>query len=56
MPMKVRQIPKFEKQNEILVNVFGYEDSLYPLHITNFRFPRHVNLLLINNSNLLLKI
>ena len=50
MPMKVRQIPKFEKQNEISVNVFGYEDSLYPVHITNFRFPRHVNLLLIAND------
>ena len=50
MPVKLQQIPKFEKQNEISVNVFGYEEGVYPLHISSFRFPRHINLLLITDG------
>ena len=50
MPMKLQQIPKFEKQNEISINVFGYEEGVYPLHISSFRFPRHINLLLITDG------
>ena len=34
MPMKLQQIPKFEKLNKISVNVFGYDEGVYPLHIT----------------------
>ena len=30
-PVAVKDVPKFEKQNEISVNVFGYEDGYYPL-------------------------
>ena len=47
MPMRLFQVPKFEKQNEISINVFGYEEGVYPLHISSFRFP---NLLLITDG------
>ena len=50
MPMKLQQIPKFEKLNKISVNVFGYDEGVYPLHITSHIHPRHVNLLLISND------
>ena len=42
----VDKIDKFEKQNNISVNVFGFEDVLFPLYITKEHFDAHVNLLL----------
>ena len=50
MPMKLQQIPKFEKLNKISVHVFGYDEGVYPLHITSHIHPRHINLLLISND------
>ena len=44
LPMSLKQISKFEKQNNISINVFGYEDDIFPLHISSFRFHQHVNL------------
>jgi hypothetical protein len=50
-PMKIKDIPKFEKNNEISVNVFGYENAeIYPLKITEYRFLKHVNLLFLSNE------
>ncbi|KAK3103044.1 hypothetical protein FSP39_016008 [Pinctada imbricata] len=50
-PVKIDEIPKFEKRNDISVNVFGYEKGdIYPLHLTKERGLRHVNLLLISNG------
>ena len=43
LPMKISQIPKFEKQNQISVNA-------YPIYIFKHRFPRHVDLLLISQG------
>jgi hypothetical protein len=49
-PVKLVDIPKFEKQNEISVNVFGYEKSeVFPIHVTRNRYDRHVNLLMISD-------
>ena len=49
-PVTVKQVPRFEKQNNISVNVFGYEDeSYYPLFISKDQKDTHVNLLLIQN-------
>lgn len=46
-PVSIDKIPKFEKQNNIAINVFGFEDgTLFPVHITKQRFDIHVNLLL----------
>ncbi|KAK3108225.1 hypothetical protein FSP39_003551 [Pinctada imbricata] len=45
-PVKVADIPKFEKRNGISINVFGYERGiLFPLHLTKERGVRHANLL-----------
>ena len=52
MPMKLSQVSKFEKQNNISINVFGFEEKvIYPLHITTFRFPSHVTLLLLSQGD-----
>ena len=50
VPVKLSQIPKFEIQNQISICVYGYEEEVYPLYITAHRFPRYVNLLLIDNG------
>jgi hypothetical protein len=49
-PVTVDKIGKFEKQNNISVNVFGFEDVLFPLYITKERFDTHVNLLLYSQG------
>lgn len=47
-PMRVADVPEFEKKNDISVNVFGYEkQEIYPIHLTKERGLRHVNLLVI---------
>ena len=50
-PVAIDKITKFERQNNISVNVFGFEDVLFPLHITNERFSTHVNLLLYSHGS-----
>lgn len=38
-PMQLKNISIYENQNDITVNVFGYEKgSVYPLHLTKKRF------------------
>ena len=49
-PVAVKDVPKFEKQNDISVNVFGYEDGYYPLYISRDQKERHVNLLLLEDK------
>ena len=51
-PTPLSQIPEFEKNNDISVNVFGLENNeVYPLQITKFRsMPHHVNLLLTSKG------
>ena len=43
-------VPKFEKQNDISVNVFEYENGYYPLYISRNQKEKHVNLLLIEKG------
>ena len=51
-PLQMKDVSKFENQNEISVNVFGLEkDKVYPLHLTKKRFMRHVDLLVISSGN-----
>ena len=46
-PVSLSKLPKFEKQNSIAVNVFGFEQGdLFPVYISKERFDTHVNLLL----------
>ena len=49
-PVAVKDVPKFEEQNDISVNVFGYEDGYYPLYISRNQKERHVNLLLLEEK------
>lgn len=58
-PVKLKDVHKFEKLNDISINVFGLEyDSesrknkvIGPLHFTKCRKPTHINLLYITNVN-----
>nr|XP_015922599.2 uncharacterized protein LOC107451117 [Parasteatoda tepidariorum] len=51
-PMKLNQISKFEKLNNLSINVFGNEESnIFPLHLsTNRSGVHHINLLLISKD------
>ncbi|XP_028417042.1 uncharacterized protein LOC114541307 [Dendronephthya gigantea] len=49
-PVTVDKIGKFERQNHISVNVFGFEDVLFPIYITKEHFDTHVNLLLYSQG------
>ena len=49
-PVSLKQIDKFEKQNHYAINVFGYEDVVYPLRISKIDNVQVINLLLIANE------
>ena len=50
-PVTIKQYNKIEKQNEININVFGYENkSPYPIHVSKEKYDRHMNLLLITED------
>src|SRR5204862_2554050 len=53
-PVKISDIDRFERQNEISVNVFGVEGkkkkTIYPLRITKKVKKVHVNLLLLQRG------
>ena len=52
-PMELKDISRFEKLNEISINVYGYEklNGVYPLKISNAQhYSHHVNLLLISEG------
>ena len=48
-PVDIKDISKFEHQNNISISVYGYEDKkIFPLHISTMTAARHhVNLLYI---------
>ena len=59
-PVTTKQYNKIEKQNEININVFGYEDKqTYPIYVSKEKYENHINLLLIaenkNNHYVLIK-
>ena len=50
-PVTTGDIGRFEAQNAVSVNVFGYEDAVvYPLRLTELRDRPHVNLLLLTDG------
>lgn len=50
-PVKMDDIPKFEKQNDMSINIIGYEkNEIFPVRIAKYRFERHVNLLMISDN------
>lgn len=51
-PVKLSQIEKFENQNQVSVNVFGYEDrEIFPMRITKKKKISHVDLLFLKNKD-----
>ena len=46
-PVSLGDIGRFEAQNAVSVNVFGWEDVIYLLRVTELRDRPHVNLLLL---------
>ncbi|XP_071152225.1 uncharacterized protein [Mytilus edulis] len=50
-PVKLTDIPKFEMQNEISINVFGFnKGDIFPIHISKHQYAQHVNLLMISDN------
>ena len=50
-PVTTKQYNKIEKQNEINLNVFGYEDKQpYPIYVSKERYENCMNLLLITEN------
>ena len=50
-PVNVKHYNKIEKQNEININVFGYENKQpYPIYISKEKYEKHLELLLITED------
>ena len=49
-PVSLKQIDKFEKQNNYAINVLGYEGVVYPLRLSKNNCEQVINLLLIANE------
>ena len=50
-PVTIKQLNKIEKQNEININVFGYEEKQpYPIYISKEKHENHMELLLITQN------
>ena len=50
-PVTTKQYNKIEKQNEININVFGYEDKQpYPIYVSKEKYKDHINMLLITEN------
>lgn len=50
-PVAIKQYNKIEKQNNIRINVFGYENKQpFPIYVSKEKFEDHMELLLITKS------
>ena len=50
-PVTIKQYNKIENQNNININVFGYEEEqIYPIYISKEKFEDHMELLLITEG------
>ena len=51
-PVTTKQYKKIEKQNEIRINVFGYENKQpYPIYVSKEKYNNQMNLLLITEDD-----
>ena len=51
-PVSLKAIDTFERQNPtISINVFGHEESVYPLRVSKYSDRKAVNLLLISDED-----
>jgi len=56
-PLKIKDIPKFEKLNNLAINVFGYSyenniESYYPLHISEYIDLHPIDLLYMESDDI----
>ena len=50
-PVTIKQYNKIEKQNEININVFGYENKQpYPIYVSKEKYDNQMNLLLVTED------
>ena len=49
-PVTVKDIKRIEKQNEININLFGYDKGAYPIRISETNFTDHLELLWIEEG------
>ena len=50
-PVTIKQFNKIEKNNNININIFGYEDKQpYPVYISEEKYEDHIELLLITKD------
>ena len=49
-PVPIHQIPKFEKMNNLSINVIGYDEELFPVYISQHQTDRVINLLMISED------
>ena len=50
-PVTTKQYNKIKKQNEVKINVFGYEDKQpYPIYVSKEKYEDHMELLLITKN------
>ena len=55
-PTKLNDVAKFEKQNSMSINVFGFEKTVFPLYTTKMKSKGpHINMLLYKNHYYLIK-
>ena len=50
-PVTVKDIKRIEKQNEININLFGYDKGAYPIRISETNFTDHLELLWIEEGD-----
>ena len=49
-PVEISQVGRVEKQNEISINIFGYENKVFKLRSSSARYKEVMNLLLIERD------
>ena len=54
-PVSIKQIPRFEKDNNLSINCFGYEKIIHPLYVSKHKSKREVDLLLYKQHYYLIR-
>ena len=54
-PVYLPQIELFESNNNLSINVYGFEKCIFPLYVTSQKFSSHINLLLYKNHFYLIR-
>ena len=54
-PVSIKQIPRFEKDNNLSINCYGFEKIIHPLYISKHKSKKEVDLLLYKNHYYLIR-